>query len=107
VHQALPALWARDFAAFGRLMDASHASLRDDYEVSTPELDAFVAAARDGGALGARLTGAGFGGCAISLVPVDAAATVEGVARRDFAARGFAAPEFYRFRPSAGGEVTR
>ncbi|HEX2741914.1 MAG TPA: galactokinase, partial [Rubrobacter sp.] len=58
-----------DFDEFGRLMYASHASLRDDYEVSTPELDAFVEIAQDHGASGARLTGAGFGGCAIALVP--------------------------------------
>jgi len=56
-----------DLEAFGRAMDASHASLRDDYEVSCPELDALVDAARENGAAGARLTGAGFGGCAVAL----------------------------------------
>jgi galactokinase len=49
-------------------MSASHASLRDDYEVSTPALDAVVEAARGAGALGARLCGAGFGGTAVALV---------------------------------------
>src|SRR4028118_874383 len=58
------ALRKGDFAAFGRLMYDSHFSLRDDFEVSTPELDAFVETAREAGAPGARLTGAGFGGCA-------------------------------------------
>lgn len=53
----------------GPLLDASHRSLRDDFEVSTPELDAVVEAARAAGAVGARLTGGGFGGCAIALVP--------------------------------------
>jgi galactokinase len=48
-------------------MAASHASLRDDYEVSTPELDALVRALDDAGAIGARLTGAGFGGCVVAL----------------------------------------
>ena len=53
----------------GPLLMESHASLRDDYEVSTPELDALVAALDDAGALGARLTGAGFGGCVVALAP--------------------------------------
>jgi galactokinase len=63
------ALERGDVAAFGRLMDESHASLRDDYEVSIPEMDALVGAARQvPGCYGARLTGAGFGGCTVSLV---------------------------------------
>ena len=63
------ALDAGDLAAAGRLMNASHASLRDFYDVSSPELDAIVALARAHPAcFGARLTGAGFGGCAVALV---------------------------------------
>ncbi|HEV3407600.1 MAG TPA: galactokinase, partial [Gaiellaceae bacterium] len=54
--------------ALGALFAASHASLRDDYGVSTPELDALVRALVAAGALGARLTGAGFGGCVVALV---------------------------------------
>ena len=69
VLEAVEALKNSDFNEFGRLMYASHASLRDDYEVSTPELDTFVETAKQHGARGARLTGAGFGGCAIALVP--------------------------------------
>ncbi len=65
VLQAVDALRESDFNAFGALLTASHASLRDDFRVSTPELDAFVETADDCGALGARLTGAGFGGCAL------------------------------------------
>ncbi len=56
-----------DLHRFGRLMVRSHESLRDDYEVSTDELDAIVGVAREAGAAGARLTGAGFGGCAVAL----------------------------------------
>lgn len=68
VQEAQAALGARDLRAFGALMDASHASLRDDYEVSRVELDAMVDVARAAGAAGARLTGAGMGGCIVALV---------------------------------------
>jgi galactokinase len=62
-----------DIGEFGRLMNASHASLRDDYAVSIPEMDSLVASAqRVSGCYGSRLTGAGFGGCTVSLVDVDA-----------------------------------
>ncbi len=64
---AAPALAAGEGETVGRLLFESHASLRDDYEVSTPELDALVAAFAESGALGARLTGAGFGGCVVAL----------------------------------------
>jgi len=75
---AVAALAAGDLAAVGRLMVASHASLRDDYEVSAPELDLLVEAAMAcPGVYGARLTGAGFGGCTVTLVE---AAAVEGLA---------------------------
>ncbi len=63
------ALRAGDVEELGRLMLASHASSRDDMGVSTPELDALVECLREAGALGARLTGAGFGGCIVALVP--------------------------------------
>ena len=69
VHTAVTALRLGDKQAFGALMYAGHASLRDLYEVSTPELDALVDIARElPGCYGARLTGAGFGGCTINLV---------------------------------------
>ena len=70
---AADALAAGDVVRVGALMDASHASLRDDFEVSSPALDALVAAAGAApGCLGARMTGAGFGGCAVALVAADA-----------------------------------
>ena len=68
VREAEDAL-TNDPETMGRLMAASHASLRDDYRVSGPELDALVEIATGAGALGARLTGAGFGGCTVNLVP--------------------------------------
>jgi galactokinase len=68
VGRAAAALTASDWVLFGALMNASHASCRDDYEISTEEIEALIASAKAGGALGARLTGAGFGGCTINLV---------------------------------------
>ena len=75
VLQAAQAMRRGEAAELGRLMDASHISLRDDFEVSSTELDAMVRCARQHyGCLGARLTGAGFGGCAVALVGEDALA---------------------------------
>ena len=85
---AADALRAGDAATFGALMDESHASLRDDFAVSTPELDELVARCRAAGAFGARLTGAGFGGCVVALV--DAAARESFVAAIDARYRAFA-----------------
>lgn len=69
---AAVALEKGDFQQFGRLMNESHDSLRDDYEVSSKELDSLVSAAREvDGVLGSRLTGAGFGGCTVTLLRKD------------------------------------
>jgi galactokinase len=68
VQEAVDALRSRDLARVRELLHASHASLRGDFEVSTPELDRLVDIAREAGAIGARLTGAGFGGCTVNLV---------------------------------------
>ena len=74
---AAAALAAGDAAEVGRLMLESHRSLRDDYEVSTPELDAIVDRLMAAGALGARLTGAGFGGCVVALAAAGVAEEVD------------------------------
>ncbi|MGH3145076.1 MAG: galactokinase, partial [Rubrobacter sp.] len=105
VLEAVEALKNRDFDGFGRLMYASHASLRDDYEVSTRELDTFVEKAKEHGAKGARLTGAGFGGCAIALVQEGETAALTEACGRAFAQRGFEKPAFYEFVPAAGAEL--
>jgi galactokinase len=107
VLEAVEALNNGDFDHFGRLMYASHASLRDDYEVSTPELDTFVETARRHGARGARLTGAGFGGCAIALVPESRSEEVKQACKRSFAEADFGEPAFYEFVPAAGAELAR
>jgi galactokinase len=78
VLSAVRAIESGDAAAFGALMNASHQSLRVDYEVSCPELDVLVdTAQRTAGCDGSRLTGAGFGGCTVSLVREDAVAAFE------------------------------
>ncbi|HSM59416.1 MAG TPA: galactokinase [Longimicrobiales bacterium] len=83
VRDACDALASGDAARFGALMDASHESLREDYEVSSAELDALVAAAKAGGALGARLTGAGFGGCVVALArAAEASGVMRSIRRR-------------------------
>jgi galactokinase len=88
--------------AIGALLDASHASLRDDFEVSVPELDLAVETARENGALGARMTGGGFGGAAIALAPVDAISRIQVAVDGAFAEHGFSVPEVYPVRPSDG-----
>jgi galactokinase len=79
-------------AECGPLLDASHASLRDDYEVSAVELDTVVAAATAAGALGARMTGGGFGGSAIALVPERAVADVQAAVVAACRERGLTTP---------------
>jgi galactokinase len=105
VLEAVEALRARDFRELGRLMYLSHASMRDDFEISTQELDAFVELAAGAGALGARLTGAGFGGCAIALVRAGEADALARDVMGTFAGCGFEEPVFYEFVPAAGAEV--
>lgn len=87
--------------AAGALLDASHESLRVDYEVSCPELDVAVEAARAAGAHGARMTGGGFGGSAIALVDADAVDAVARAVVAAYAAQGFTAPAFLDALPSA------
>jgi galactokinase len=92
VLEAVELLRAGELDRLGPLLAASHASLRDDYEVSSPELDTAVEAAVAAGAVGARMTGAGFGGSAIALVATDAAGRVGDRVMDAFAAAGFGAP---------------
>lgn len=89
----------------GPLLSASHASLRDDYEVSSLELDVAVEAAVHAGALGARLTGAGFGGCAIALVPRELTDSVAMAMEQAFDQRGLAAPRSFSATAAAGAHA--
>ena len=96
------ALRAGDYVELGRLLDASHTSLKDDFRVSSDELDVAVAAARSAGALGARMTGGGFGGSAIALVAVDGIEKLSGAVRRAYAQHGFEEPSIWVVEPSDG-----
>jgi galactokinase len=91
-------------AAIGALLDASHRSLRDDFEVSVPELDLAVETALENGAIGARMTGGGFGGAAIALVPIDGVSRVQVAVEGVFAEHGFGVPETFTVRPSDGAK---
>ena len=97
------ALARNDFGVFGGLMNLSHAGLRDDYEVSSAELDALVEAARRvPGVLGSRMMGAGFGGCTISLVEAGAVPDFEARVSRDYEAVTGRAPKIHVIRIEAG-----
>ena len=108
VLQAVVAARQNDLVAFGMLMNESHESLKDDYEVSCAELDTIVEIARSQrGCLGARLTGAGFGGCTVNLVYDDAVdAFVAGVAQ-EYHARVRIAPQIYICRAMEGASVVK
>jgi len=93
---AAEALRAADPDRLGAAMAASHRSLRSDFEVSTAELDLAVEAATRAGAIGARMTGAGFGGSAIALVSSDAVAELETAVVRAFVDTGLDTPGFHR-----------
>jgi len=100
-----------DWVAVGRLMHASHVALRDDYEVSCPELDAVVEIAEGigekGGVYGCRMTGGGFGGCCVALVK---ASSVEDISKKiaaDYKARTGIAATIFASRPAAGATVLK
>jgi len=107
VLEAVEALRAGDLDRFGALMYESHRSMRDDFEISTEEIDAFVELAQAIGSPGARLTGAGFGGCAIALVRPQEADRLREETLQTFAQRGRKKPAFYEFLPAPGAEVVR
>ncbi|QGV80204.1 galactokinase [Streptomyces ficellus] len=102
VERTIALLDAGDVRAVGPVLTEGHASLRDDLRVSCPELDLVVSAANAAGALGARMTGGGFGGSAIVLTEATDADTVTKAVTEAFAAAGHTAPRVFPARPSAG-----
>ncbi|HLZ36729.1 MAG TPA: galactokinase [Mycobacteriales bacterium] len=100
-------LRAGEWSAVGALLGASHRSLRDDYEVSCAELDTAVDAAVGAGAVGARMTGGGFGGSAIALVAGERADAAARAVAAAFAQRGFRAPEVFAVEATDGARRVR
>lgn len=106
VREATAALRAGEFDRVGACMDASHRSLREDYEVSCAELDAVVDVARDcPGAHGARMTGGGFGGSVVALVAPGAVDRFAGRVRREYPDRTGIDPDVYRCRAADGYRI--
>jgi len=105
VLDSVQALETKNFLSLGKLLNQSHASLRDDYNVSCPELNAAVDATIAAGALGARMVGGGFGGSAIALI--HKAHTQETIAavEKAFKNQGFKAPRFFTSLPSQGAQI--
>jgi galactokinase len=102
VLQAVELLSGPGPKAIGPLLDSSHASMRDDFEISCPELDLAVDASRAAGAIGARMTGGGFGGAAIALTPAGDEERVRAAVVRAFAEADFTAPDIFTVSPAAG-----
>ena len=102
VLRAADLLRAGDQAAIGELLTASHRSLRDEFRMSWPQADEAVEAAIDAGAAGARMTGGGFGGSVIALVPAERAGPVRAAVTRRFTRHHWSAPHFLDAVPSDG-----
>jgi galactokinase len=95
-------LRAGDPTAIGPVLVESHASMRDDYRITIPELDVAADTLVEAGALGARMTGGGFGGCVIALIGTGLVDGAVAAVRRAYAEQGFAEPTHFTVRPAAG-----
>jgi len=104
VLEAVDVLRAGRIADLAPLLDASHESMRDDFEITVPQVNLAVRTARASGALGARMTGGGFGGCIIALVAAGESERIGGEIARSFAAAGFGPPQHFTAVPSAGAQ---
>ena len=105
VMDAVKVLEEKNFPALGQLLNQSHASLRDDYTVSCPELNTAVDASITAGALGARMVGGGFGGSAIALIHAAHTQATIAAVEKAFADNKFKAPRFFTSLPSQGAQV--
>ena len=105
VLECVTALENKDFEKVGELINKSHTSLRDDYNVSCPELDTAVEASLSAGALGSRMVGGGFGGSAIALVNRANIDKTKSAVTKAFIEKGFKAPRFFESLPSEGAEI--
>jgi galactokinase len=105
--EAADVLRRKDFAALGALLTQSHASLRDDYEVSSPELNCAVDVALAHGALGARMVGGGFGGSAIALATHVQIEEIKNAVADAFTSAQFTEPRFFTSLPSEGAKVIK
>jgi galactokinase len=102
VRETAAALGRGDVASVGAVFASSHASMRDDFRISCVELDLAVTASVGSGAVAARMTGGGFGGCVVALVPAGRCAEVAGALGRAFRDRGFLSPNVFEVLPSDG-----
>ncbi|MFI7076095.1 galactokinase [Micromonospora sp. NPDC049903] len=102
VRDSVALLRAGEIRRIGPLLTASHASMRDDFAITVGEVDTAVDTALAAGALGARMTGGGFGGCVLALVEADRAVEVGDAVAAAYAARGYATPTRFTVLPSAG-----
>jgi len=105
VLDCVDALRIGDFVKVGQLINASHLSLRDDYNVSCPELDTAVDASLAAGAMGSRMVGGGFGGSAIALIEATKTTQTIRAVEKAFADKKFKAPRFFTSLPSQGAEL--
>ncbi len=107
VKMAVTALEANDFVKLGKLITESHISLRDDYNVSTPELDLAVTTSLKHGALGSRMVGGGFGGSAIALIKEEDAGMIASQIEIAFRDSGYKPPRFFDSLPSQGARILK
>jgi galactokinase len=107
VLDVVAALEESDFTAIGRLFNASQASMRDDFEITTDHIDLIADSAVLAGALGARMTGGGFGGCVIALAPAEAAGRIADAIRNAVGDAGYHPPTITRTRAGQGAELLR
>jgi galactokinase len=104
VLDVVAALEDSDYAAIGEILTASQASMRDDFEITTAHIDLIADTAVRAGALGARMTGGGFGGCVIALVPEEKTDAVGEAVRRAVADAGYPRPTIMRTQAGQGAE---